>query len=187
MKEFLIFLIGVGFGVLLISWLTTFQIEREKKKILKENNRFFSDIYNSLKNSGKFVSRVNNNIEISIVINGVTHSLIYLLDKSEVALFLGKDCLKFSDGQIVDREIVMKIISEINTKWGKKISSVVNMNGSIIDSATYKRITANFNFDVEDKPKIEISLNLDEILDKINEIGFENLSKQEKEFLKKFK
>ena len=187
MNEILIFFLGACFVAMFAFGIVVLEMKREEKKNYDRNTNFFKEIYTSLLSTGKFLSRVNDNIDVSIILDGKTHNLIYIMDKSEIAIFLGKDCLSISSGMRVDRKIIDKIISEINSRWSKKIKSVVNINGSIIDSATYNRITSNFPLDEEVNSSKKISFDLDDILDKISQVGYDNLSDSEKEFLTKFK
>lgn len=187
MNEILMFFIGVCLGSIISLSFVALEIKREKRRNYNKNTNFFKNIYSSLVSNGQFVSRVNDNVDISIIFEGKVHNVIYIMDKSEIAIFLGKECLSISSGIDVDRQVIGNIIFEINSRWGKKIKSVVNINGSVIDSTTYNRITSNFT--PEEGPKLVNSstFNLDDILDKIGQVGYENLSDEEKEFLTKIK
>jgi hypothetical protein len=189
--EFLYFILGTIFGYILFSLLTIYNLKKEKRKVIDDNTSFFNDVYKYLITNGSFISRVNNSVEILVNISGTPHTIVYILDRSEIAVFIGKECIKISSGDNVNRDIIEKIIFEINLRWSRPINSIVNINGSLIDSGTYKRITSNFNFDTDpidhSNPTSEESLNLDDILDKIGAIGYENLSDKEKEFLNNIK
>jgi hypothetical protein len=58
--------------------------------------------------------------------------------------------------------------------------------GNIVDKRSILRLNPNANFpEAFSKPKVEKKvLDLDSILDRINEVGISNLTKEEKEFLK---
>lgn len=188
MNDILIFFLGVCFGSIISLGFVVLDLKREKRRNYNKNTNFFKKIYSSLISTGQFVSRVNDNVDISILFDGKPHNLIYIMDKSEIAIFLGKECLSISSAIDVNRGVVDNIISEISSRWGKKIRSVVNVNGSIIDSITYKRITSNFSSDEETNLVTnKNTFDLDDILDKINQVGYDNLSDGEKEFLTKFK
>ena len=134
MNEILMFFIGVCLGSIISLSVVVLDIKREKRRNYNKNTNFFKNIYSSLVSNGQFVSRVNDNVDISIIFEGKVHNVIYIMDKSEIAIFLGKECLSISSGIDVDRQVIGNIIFEINSRWGKKIKSVVNINGSVIDS-----------------------------------------------------
>ena len=63
------------------------------------------------------------------------------------------------------------------------INDVVYLQNNIIDRQTYMRLTSNEKFETKKKVKKNI-LTLDGVLDKINIVGYDNLTDLEKEFLK---
>ncbi len=170
------FLLGIAVGFLLVDYTS----KRINQKKFNQNTEFFNLILKSLSNA-KFISRINNNVEISIDLLNDKISLYYILNKNDIVIFRGQECIKTSDNS--DRKVIDKIIYEILLKWKDRINSIVNMNGSIIDKNTYTRIVNNTKNDQNELNKI---LSLDDILDRINEIGFEKLSNEEKEYLRGF-
>jgi len=176
------FLFGVVGGLLLyryIFYLSTLSISRQ-------NSKYFKLILDNLKKNGKFISRVNNNVEISVDLPTDKITLYLTLDKSEIFIFKNQICIK-SSSESVEREIIDSIILEIKDRWNSKINNVVNMNGSLLDKKTYTRIVNNLSYQSQQEYPMKNILNLDDILDKINEVGLDKLSEEEKEYLKSIK
>jgi hypothetical protein len=177
------FLMGAAFGILLIRYL----MKLNDVKIFNQNSDFFRSVLHSIKANGRFIGRINNNVEISIDLSGDKLSIFLVMDRSDIAIFRGPECVRTSDNS--DDDVIRSIVAEILSRWKNNISDVINMNGSIIDRNTYMRITKNLSYQQDSNiysphnntQKIFI---LDDILDRINEVGFDNLSTDEKEYLK---
>ena len=182
-----VFLLGVCVGSAISILITEITVKRKLDQISREINSYFTKVLDAM-SSGRFVSRLNDNSLFKIRMDGEEYDLYYLMDKDQIAIFKDKDCVKISDDR-VDIKIINSIIDVINSRWRSQIDDTVIIRGSIIDRTTYDRLTNNFNED-ENKFNIsrnESSLDLDDILDRINTIGFDNLTDSEKEFLKSIK
>lgn len=177
------YLFGIASGLLLyryIFYLSTLSITRQ-------NSNYFKLILDNLKKNGKFVSRVNNNVEVSIDLPSDKITLYFTIDKNEIFIFKNQSCIK-SSSEYVRREIIDSIISEIKIRWDDRINNVVNMNGALLDKKTYTRIINNLSYQGNYQTySTKNVLNLDDILDKINEVGVDRLSEEEKEYLKNIK
>jgi len=99
------------------------------------------------------------------------------VDRDTLSIFenLGENfstnCLVTSS-YINDSDVIRNLKRLIFEKWGRDINNVVT-----IDGVVYSR---NINDN-------EIILSIDDILDRINDFGFDNLTDSEKEFLKNIK
>jgi hypothetical protein len=189
MVEIVIFsVVAFSLGAIFGLYLFKIILDLADTKIFNQNSDYFRIVLDHMKKNGKFMSRVNNYVEISIEIPNDRISLIFLIDKNDVAIFRNSECIKSSHN--CDRSIIDDIISEIIFRWGNRINVVVNMNGSVLDKNTYKRIIGNLSYqgvgDILPK-KLKPILKLDDILDKINDIGIDGLSDDEKEYLKNIK
>ena len=100
--------------------------------------------------------------------------------------------------------MVDKIIKEINYRHGYRIDDIVEVLGLVFYRPDFEK-SFNVNFqdikeramrmgkemsEMSDIDKIQkrnkVRFDIDEILDKINKVGIENLTNEEKEFLNNF-
>jgi hypothetical protein len=201
LDQFALTLIGAG----LLGWFgnalyTRISEYNQNKKILKEVTDQFSQILSNIKgNRSKFKSRVNQTIVVSTTIldHGVV-DIISLVDKGDIAIFKDNNCIYTS--HTIEKQLIDEIISTIYMKYKKDINDVVEVMGVTISKGEFERITKVNLKDVEKQNKkfledqksdiqklIEKNnqkLSLDDILDKINVVGYEKLTIEEKEFLK---
>lgn len=179
----LFFIFGILIGFVLCLLALNYHVKMNNIKSFNSNTNFFKSILKSIKENGRFIGRINNNVEISIDLSGDRLSVFLLMDKSDIIVLREQECIKISENS--DPLVIKDIVSEIISKWKDSIYTVINMNGTIIDRSTYFRITNNFSIHQEE-PNIKYKkvFNLDEILDRIGEIGFDNLSEEEKDYLK---
>lgn len=180
MINFFFFSLGIIVGVGIFIFINLMS----DRKIFRSNTNYFKIILNSL-NSANFLSRVNNEVQISIDI-GEKLTLFYIIDKNDIVIFNGNKCVKTSFNS--DKIVISDIILKIYEKWGDIINNTININGSLVDTTTYNRIVGNLNNQMGSmkikNPKKKIRL--DDVLDKINDVGINSLSLEEKNFLKNF-
>lgn len=173
-------IIGVGIGVLCMMFIKDKSLNSYKKGI--EN--LFDNI---LSNFDKlvFTKRINKYAYFTYE----TWEIIYQLDNKSIHVFSKEECLATSK-QIIGSIVVDKLLKNIDKSWGKDINNTI-----IIDT---NEVSVNFVEEQRKKIKsvdvdpvldrIEKENNLpyftiDEILDKINKVGYINLTKEEKDFL----
>jgi hypothetical protein len=198
MKEILILslgiVIGTAFAVVgahIISYV-------RNQKIRKKNNDVYGEVLVNLQNGkGKFISRINNIVQIDTKIKTEGKvSLLYFIDKGEVSIYKGNDCIFVS--QNVDLEISNSIITMIWSRFSEKITDVVQIYNSVMDRKTFTKLMSEsksevqiFNLDEDgnilNKVDSVQKLTLDDVLDRINEVGYDGLSQVEKDFLKNHK
>ena len=122
------------------------------------------------------------------------------MDKRIVCIFKENKCIYTSD--IIDSELNDTIISNIHEQYGKEIDDVVEVLGVTISRdeletkiKDFEDNNKNISFDLNnfkkestDIEKIieenEERFEVDSILDKINKLGMEKITKEELEFLK---
>lgn len=177
-------LIGFLFGIIFSYYSFRLFNFLKKQATIEAHNKVYKTILANLNNKlVNFNSRINNTVEMSTSIpfeGDIT--LMYFFDKKEVAIFRGKDCLYTSI--YCDKKILEDIVRSIWVNFSNQINSGVVINGNFLDAGTiYKNVNA-INGPKIKKKKI---FKIDDILDKINEVGYENLSNEEKEFLKNIK
>ncbi len=172
----------------LIVWLSIWNRIRVTSN---EDISYFSNVLGSIKN-GSFIRRVNDIVEISINLNGVDHVVFYTISNSNISVFEGFKCVKTNvfefNNQKTGEKIVLDIVKEINLKWSKEINDTVYINGSRFDVGTYKKWISDWDETIFDTDRsCDEELDVDDILDKINKVGFDGLSDVEKNFLKSVK
>lgn len=204
MKEVLIFMFGIGIGSCfsvvgahIISYLKV-------QKIRKKNNEVFKQVLTNLQNGkGKFIHRINNTVQIDTKIKSEGKiTMIFFIDKNEISIFKENVCVYTH--QNVDEDIINSIISMIWSRFSERISDVIQLYNNVMDRKTFTKLISPvnpaktevqiFNIDengniidqIDSEPK-QNPLSLDDILDRINQVGYDGLSQIEKDFLKNHK
>ena len=174
----------------------------KNKRLLADGLNQFKEILENIKmGRAVFVSRVNQTIMIDTKIKKYDIvNIVYLIDKIIVCIFKENKCIYTSD--IIDSELNDTIISNIHDQYGKEIDDVVEVLGVTISREEletkikdFEDNNKNISFDLNnfkkestDIEKIieenEERFEVDSILDKINKLGMEKITKEELEFLK---
>lgn len=169
---------------------------KEKDKINDISSQFKQILTNLLIGSTKFKSRVNSTVYIETKLNDYGEvGLVYLMDKQDVAIFKNEKCIFTTD--LIDDSLIDQITKEIETKHSKDINDTIEVLGFVFSREEFEKTFSISMDDVKmNLPKKELSdiekiinnnnnkLDIDEILDKINKLGIENLTEEEKQFLK---
>lgn len=201
MNEVLIFTLGFSVGAM-FSVVGAYIIYYFKAlKLRQKNNLVFGQILSNLRNGkGKFMSRINNMIQIDTKIKSEGRvNVIFTLDKNEISIFRDGVCIY--NGNNVDDDIINSIISMIWSRFSDKISDVVQLYNSVMDRKTFTNLVSQAKVDVQilnldeqgniiapfDQNENQEPLTLDGILDRINQVGYDGLSEIEKDFLKNHK
>jgi hypothetical protein len=172
------------------------------KKIIEDILIQFKEILENIKkNQAVFISRVNQTVMIDTRLK--QHdivNIVYLMDKKVVCIFKENKCIYTSD--TIDNNLRDNIIENIHEKYGTQIDDVVEVLGVTIsreelesklkdfENANPKLDMTIFNNDKEisDVEKIiednNEKFDIDSILDKINKVGMEKITKEELNFLK---
>ena len=199
--------IGIG-GILFISGLLIGGIityvflqlvsRSKNKSILEDNKNQFIQILKNIKSGKtKFKSRVNNTIYIETNLNDYGNvGIVYLMDRQDIAIFKDEKCIYTSS--LIDSSLVNEITKAIDTKHNKDINDVVELLGFVFSREDFEK---SFNVNIKElknnikkeESDIERIVNknkkkfdIDEILDKISKVGIENLTEEEKQFLKNY-
>jgi hypothetical protein len=188
-----VFLLGMKTQLIIFNR----KFDSEMKKKVSEKNEQFSEILNNIKFS-KFRSRVNTTVYVSSKTSKHGEvDIIYLMDKSDVAIFQGDTCLYTSES--VEKEVIFKIIESINKKFKNNINDTVEVLGFTFYREDFEKTFGgkfkNLNLDILTKEENEIDsirkqnenkFNIDEILDKISKFGIKVLTPEELEFLDEY-
>ncbi len=149
---------------------------------LKENKTFFIKRIEDK-------SHIEYGIERTLIYNS-KKKLFRLLDKNNETKFISKN-------QKVLFILNKIIINKTEKKHKDSINNFMDYKGSLLDKRTYDLMNFMIDITVDSLKKIKesknvenieenINLNIDDILDKINKIGYLNLTDKEKEFLNNY-
>lgn len=175
-----------------------------RKSNLHEIKKVYNELYDNLINN---MVTFNNRIDDLIILNtnlanyGKVEIIIYL-NKSDI--FILQNDVTLFDSKLIDLDLTIKIHQKIINKYNSDINNIIEINGVIYNkndydiksTEIYNKILSDFNNSnlnintiVNDlkSQNIKHDYNLNDILDKINKIGYNNLSYYEKEFLKNIK
>lgn len=198
--EVVIFVGGLLLGILMTNLLSYFLRKmREKDKINDISSQFKQILTNLSIGSTKFKSRVNSTVYIETKLTDYGEvGLVYLMDKQDVAIFKNEKCIFTTD--LIDDSLIDQITKEIETKHSKDINDTIEVLGFVFSREEFEK-TFSINMDdvkMNNLPKKELSdiekivkknkkkFDIDEILDKISKVGLENLTEDEKKFLKNY-
>lgn len=193
----IIIICSFGLGFLSSNLLTKFMLKMVDKKESKKVN----DVYNKLldnvyEEKTSFNSRVNDTVSIDSFIEGEGKvNILYMMDKRDIAIFKEDNCIYTSES--VSIELLDEIITAIDIYHKDKIDDIINMMGFIFSKEEFEK---KFNLKVEDLKKNmrqsnelsdiekiieqnENNFDIDYILDRINKVGIDNLTPDEKYFL----
>lgn len=198
--EVVIFIGGLLLGILMTNLISYFLRKiREKDKINDISSQFKQILTNLSIGSTKFKSRVNSTVYIETKLNDYGEvGLVYLIDKQDVAIFKNEKCIFTTD--LIDDSLIDQITKEIETKHSKDINDTIEVLGFVFSREEFEK-TFSINMDdvkMNNLPKKELSdiekivkknkkkFDIDEILDKISKVGLENLTEDERKFLKNY-
>jgi len=195
---------GFFFGYLFKSWSDKLTDKVNSLREVKDKNDQYEKVYQNIINKkSRFKTRVNNTVYIGTKLPDYGRvEIVYFLDKNDIEIFKEDKCIITSDS--VNKDIVSNIVKEINYRHGYRIDDIVEVLGLIFYRPDFEK-KFNINFqeikeramrmsremsDFSDIDKIykknKVMFDIDEILDKINKVGIENLTNEEKEFLNNF-
>lgn len=188
-----IYLFGIGSGLLFILFYLKYKISNDMKVIQDNTNKVYTNLLiNIKKGESKFGFRINNHVRIDTYLKDVGNVNIYFYTNKNNVVILQNESILYTSNS-VDEKVINELLFLLKTKFSIEIADTVNFLG-IIYSKKYFTETFNINIPLsindktkyEDSTEVHSSYNIDEILDKINIIGYDKLTVQEKEFLKKY-
>ena len=174
---------------------------RRNNLIRDINNQFKEVLSNILSSNSIFKNRVNNTVYINTKLKDYDDvNVIYLMDRKDIAIFKDGKCIYTSE--MVEKDTIKSITTAIDKKFEDKINDVVEVLGFVFSREDFER---TFKIKVEDltnpeKMKMmdesdidkivrenDSKFSIDDILDKINKVGIDNLTEDEKKFLQNYK
>jgi len=190
------FCFGYIFSNLVRKIIDKLDDENNIKKVNLVYSKLLENIYGD---KTTFTNRINNTVSLETLIDGEGRvNIMYMMDKKDVAIFKNDRCIYTSD--LVTVDLLDEIITAIDIYHKDKIVDVVNMMGLIFSRDEFER---KFNLKVEDLKRgfyapmemhdiddlineNETNFDIDYILDRINEVGIENLTPDERKFLNNY-
>ena len=176
------------------------------KSILDKNNQFKQILEKVNTKRSRFKTRINNTVYIGVKLEDYGRvDVVYFLDKDEnqINIFKNEKCIMTSD--LVDKDLLKSIVESINKVHYHRINDVVEILGLVFYREDFEKsfgisfqemkersmnMMKSMSEDQSDIQKIinknNNKLDIDDILDKINKVGIENLTEEEKEFLNNY-
>jgi hypothetical protein len=201
----LILFVGVILGGLLKNWLNKLSEKITHNKLILDRNKQFKEILEKINTKkSRFKTRVNNTVYIGVKLEDHGRvTVVYFLDKKENQLNIFKDDKLIMTCDLVDEELLGEIISSINRVHYHRIIDIVDILGLVFYredfeksfGISFKELKEKSNMmramnEESDVQKIinknSNNLDIDDILDKINKVGIENLTEEEKKFLNNY-
>jgi hypothetical protein len=203
----LVLFVGVFLGSLLKSWSNKLSEKMAHNKLILDKNKQFKQILEKINTKrSRFKTRINNTVYIGIKLEDYGKvDLVYFLDKEENQLNIFKSDKLIMTSDLVFEDLINEIIKSINKVHYHRIVDVVEILGLVFYREEFERsfgisvhelkkrtdnLMKSMNDDQSDIEKIvnknNRKLDIDDILDKINKVGIENLTEEEKEFLNNY-
>jgi hypothetical protein len=204
----LILFVGVVLGGLLKSWSLKLSEKIAHNKLILDRNKQFKEILEKSKTKKtRFKTRINNVVYIGVKLADYGRvDVVLFLDKRDISIFRENKCIITSD--LVESSLLKELIETLETVHYHKIIDTVEILGMVFSREDFEK-QFNVNFDeikektnrmmdamrnggeeLSDIDKIinknKSKLDIDDILDKINKVGIENLTKEEKDFLNNY-
>ncbi len=200
-----IFFIGIVLGGFLKNWSNKLSEKISNNKLILDKNKQFKQILEKVNTKrSRFKTRINNTVYIGVKLEDYGRvDVVYFLDKKEnqLNIFKGEKLIMTSD--LVSEDLLNEIVNSINKVHYHRIVDVVEILGLVfyredfeksfgISFEEMKERQMNMMKSMNEEGQSDIQkiinknktkLDIDDILDKINRVGIENLTEEEKQFL----
>jgi hypothetical protein len=201
-------LIAIGFwiGILYSKWSNKISEKIAHNKLVLDRNKQFKQILEKVNTKrSRFKNRVNNTVFIGVKLEDFGKvDVVLFLDKNDISIFKNEKCIMTSD--LVEKELLNQVAESIYKVHFHRIEDVVQVLGLTFSRQDFEKsfgisveelkqrtegLMRSMNGEESDIDKIikknSKKLDINDILDRINEVGIENLTVEEKEFLKNYK
>lgn len=180
------FILGLNLGFLCGVFFVYFANYIKNKRILQGIEDVFKNILDNI-NKVSFTKRINQYVYLKFE----KFEIIFNLNNKEIHIFQEEKCI-YTSNQLIENHVIRTLQDKILSVWDKDINDVININNAIVSVNVMKKEFREMGVMEEDIDSIlseryekeEIEFNLDDILDKINQVGYNNLTDEEKDFLK---
>lgn len=188
--DLLLLITGIYLGI----YIAYFYIKRTYKKELdtqkKKVKSVYSEIFDNISNKNlTFKYRIDNIVKFDTTTKILGDISVYFyLSKTEIVIFKNDEAIHTS------KELEVNFINELDyllkVTLSNEINDTLTIFGSIYSrnyfNSTHKINLEDYGVSKEDTQTYDEDYNIDNILDKINIVGYNKLSIKEKEFLKKY-
>jgi hypothetical protein len=171
-------LLGMSIKTLIDNYLKNLAFNKNQLAIKSK----FELIFTNFKEL-KFIKRINS--YAYFVFND--WELIFNITENSLFIFYQEKSIASSES-LVNKKTINQLIKKINRKWSNDINNTVRIGDTEI-SINYVNSQISEKFKQEifiNQEVVEYEFSLDEILDKINLVGYKNLTNEEKYFLKNY-
>lgn len=178
-------------GLFFHFFISNFISRLKKKKNDELTEKYFNEI-NSIVVSGlsNFITRLNSLVIISCKMAdfGVVN-IRYNVESKDLSVM--KDDKEILSSNSISLKQKLKLSTTIEDIHGQKIQDVVDVFGQLLSREGFEETMRDIldklkDIKKEEEIESENKFEIDEILDKINRVGIDNLTKEEKDFLNKF-
>jgi hypothetical protein len=201
----LILFVGIVLGVLIKNWSLKLSEKIAQNKLILDRNKQYKQLLEKINTKrSRFKTRINNTVYIGVKLNDFGRvDVVFFLDKKDVVIFKNEKCIMTSD--LVDENLLNQLMDAIYRVHCNRIEDVVQILGLTFSREDFERsfgisvqelekrteaLMKSMNGEQSDIDKIinksSRKLDINEILDRINEVGVDNLTVEEKEFLKNY-
>jgi hypothetical protein len=169
-----------------------------KKSVDNIRNQYINVLNNIRGGYSSFHDRTNSIVYIKTnIIDHGDVDVLYYTTTGDISIFKDSKCI-YTQHQISKEHIISDIVNEIKLKYDSKINDTIDFFGFTFYRPKFENLLTSqakiqLNFPIQNPPKSDINkivdknnqkMSLDDILDKINEKGIDNLTPEEKKFLK---
>jgi hypothetical protein len=189
--DIIILAFGFYIGVQFTSLFIKYSLDKEKKKYKEKLESIFKEVSDNVTSrKTKFLYRINNTVRFETTTKSLGLITVYFyINKTEVLIFKDDEALYTS--KELDSSIVSELGYLLKISFSNEIHDTVNVFGTVYSRKyfidTFKVSLEDMEYYEESESKtVEENYDVDTILDKINLVGYEKLSVNEKEFLKKY-
>jgi hypothetical protein len=202
----LILFVGIFLGGLLKNWSNKLSEKIAHDKVVLDKNKQFKQILEKVNTKrSRFKNRINNTVFVGVKLEDFGKvDIVLFLDKNDISIFKNEKCIMTSD--LVEKELLNQVVESIYKVHFHRIEDVVQILGLTFSRQDFEKsfgisvqelkqrtegLMRSMNGEESDIDKIikknSKKLDINDILDRINEVGIENLTVEEKEFLKNYK
>lgn len=202
--NYLVFtVVGFWIGIIFTNWSKDLKQKNERlKEKVNINNQFKQILEKVNTKRSRFKNRINNTVFIGVKLEDFGRvDVVVFIDKNDISIFKNDKCIMTSE--LVESEILDEVIQSIYKVHYRKINDVIEFLGLTFSRTDFEKSFGisfedlklkaegmSLNNDESDIQKIidknHKKLDIDDILDKINQVGINNLTLEEKEFLKNY-
>ena len=191
MENLSVFIAGLIIGMYSFWLIESYFKIKNDKDLQKKFEAPFRDILNNL-NLIFFNRRIGHFIYIDYKLSNldpkISNDYIILINIESRGVYLMQNdqCITATT-YIKNNEFCNNLYTSLVKKFKKEIADVVIIDNNPVSRKLAMQGLMGLQESVIEKTKEKSELTIDEVLDRINQVGVENLSKEEKEFLKNIK